>query len=468
MGEAYRSLGTDVEQAEQARRAALFRFIAWFSLALAIFALLAFVLLGLLNPVFPLQVLGPTVGAFIACDLAALWSSYRGAQGRADMIFLAGFTMAILVVIHFANGATGPFAPALVAVPVLAGLMGGGRTTRWVAAIVLLLYLALFGLEQTGLWPAADSLGPTLPWVSAGMVVLLVAAMAVIVSVFAQQTQRALVVAQERGQELLQASEEARASAQREREAREREGRGARQLRVVVGEYVSFLESIAGGDYEAQLPEPDIGPESLGTRDLRTLGGYLETTVETLVEALTRMQTVQRRYVAESWSDASRLGAVGQGFQYREKGIGPVEGDWSPVLERAIRQRSAVVERGELALPILLSGEAIGVVGARRGVSASDVQAGWSDGELSIIQAATDQLSQTIETLRLLDETQRTAARERMAGEITANLARSLDVEAVLQTVVSELGEKLSADEVSVWVGPQDASTPKQPGEENR
>ena len=55
--------------------------------------------------------------------------------------------------------------------------------------------------------------------------------------------------------------------------------------------------------------------------------------------------------------------------------------------------------------------------------------------------------------MRLLDETERRAAREQTLGRMTAEFARSLDIDTILQTVVRELGQTLAAAEITVQVG---------------
>jgi len=88
-------------------------------------------------------------------------------------------------------------------------------------------------------------------------------------------------------------------------------------------------------------------------------------------------------------------------------------------------------------------------------------QGAWSAEEAVALRALGAELGAAMERSRLYGETQRSAAREQALGEITANLARSLNVEAVLQTVVRELGEMLPVDEASVWIAPQDETEEK-------
>ncbi|MFN2283211.1 MAG: hypothetical protein ACK2UQ_02230, partial [Anaerolineae bacterium] len=56
-------------------------------------------------------------------------------------------------------------------------------------------------------------------------------------------------------------------------------------------------------------------------------------------------------------------------------------------------------------------------------------------------------------SLRLLDETQRSAAQERLVGEVTSRIRETLDMNAILRTAVRELGEALPGSKVQVRLG---------------
>jgi len=85
-----------------------------------------------------------------------------------------------------------------------------------------------------------------------------------------------------------------------------------------------------------------------------------------------------------------------------------------------------------------LRGEVIGALSARR-----DSETEWSQDEIALIQAVTDQLAQTMDGIRLLDETQRRAARERLLREVTARVRSSTDPETVLKSLLREVGTVL-------------------------
>ena len=127
--------------------------------------------------------------------------------------------------------------------------------------------------------------------------------------------------------------------------------------------------------------------------------------------------------------------------------------DGQPVPPAALRARVArsssrreLVRVGrELAHSITGLLEEAGAIGARREGGGS-----WSDDDVALAAAVTDQLAQTIESLRLLDETQNRAARERLTAEVTSRMRETLDIDTVLQTAVREMGETLGIAEVEV------------------
>jgi GAF domain len=99
-------------------------------------------------------------------------------------------------------------------------------------------------------------------------------------------------------------------------------------------------------------------------------------------------------------------------------------------------------------LPITLRGEVIGAMAARR-----DQAAGWSGEEVALAETIAGQLAQTIEGLRLLDETQRRAARERTIQEISDRMQRSADMAALMQIAVEELNRRLGGSRAYVRLG---------------
>ena len=74
----------------------------------------------------------------------------------------------------------------------------------------------------------------------------------------------------------------------------------------------------------------------------------------------------------------------------------------------------------------------------------------FSPVSIRLYQTLADQAVVALENARLLEETQRSAASDRLVGQITARMRETLDVETVLKTTVDELYQALQLDEVVI------------------
>jgi GAF domain-containing protein/HAMP domain-containing protein len=115
-----------------------------------------------------------------------------------------------------------------------------------------------------------------------------------------------------------------------------------------------------------------------------------------------------------------------------------------------------------LAVPIKVHGNVIGVLDTFKSGEGHK----WSPEEIALAEALADQLGTALESARLYQDTQRRAAREQTLGHMTAEFARSLDIDTVLQTVVRELGQMLPAGEISVLVGSPRGAASRAKGED--
>jgi len=74
----------------------------------------------------------------------------------------------------------------------------------------------------------------------------------------------------------------------------------------------------------------------------------------------------------------------------------------------------------------------------------------WMAEDIALAETIAEQVALTVERLRLLDETQRRAARERLIGEVTGHMRASLDMESVLKTAADEMYQALGLDEIVI------------------
>jgi hypothetical protein len=465
----------------EARRAQLFHTAVMVTVGVAAVVLVLFIAIGLLDPQFPARYIALVAVGFMLLALFSLWLSRQGRLYSAVGIYLASVTVAVFIASYFLNGISGPFVVAPIGITLMAGLIGGGKVARWTGLGNAILYLAMTILEGLGILQPWQVSGVPLRLIGSGVFLAAIGTIVVVTGTFVGLTQHALSVAQQRGRELAETIRQAQEAAQAEREAREREERAAQQLRQAVEEYTAFLERVATGDYSAMLAldEADQGEE--GVRELRILGDYLNATVETLVTALSGMQVSQQRYLRDAWESFAQTRAVHRGFRYhvpsadsgRSAAVEPADEAWLTPMAKAVRDKDMTVGERELALPITLRGQIIGAIGACRpsasrrardsaGSGSREELIGWSDEDVALAQVITDQLAQTIESLRLLDETQRRAARERLTSEVTARVRETLDMETVLKTAVQEVRQALGLPEVVVRLAPQPSDKGKE------
>jgi|GEM_PF-873002 len=147
--------------------------------------------------------------------------------------------------------------------------------------------------------------------------------------------------------------------------------------------------------------------------------------------ALQEMERVYGEHRREVWRQ--RIATRPMAFQYTGVDVKPVSveaaGD-APEGEDG-RSLRAEITWGEQLLAVL---------------ELTRDRATWATEERRLVEAVATQASLALENARLLEETRARAAREQQVGEITANIRAQLDIEAILEEAVRELGKALDAD----------------------
>jgi GAF domain-containing protein len=120
------------------------------------------------------------------------------------------------------------------------------------------------------------------------------------------------------------------------------------------------------------------------------------------------------------------------------------------------------VSQTALVIPLKLRGQVIGTIAlheARR-------QRPWAAAEISLAETVAEQTALTIETLRLMDETQRRAVREQLIGEIANRMQQATDMQALMHIMAEELNRALGGSRVYVRLGAE--SSLRLPGGDGR
>jgi GAF domain-containing protein/HAMP domain-containing protein len=102
--------------------------------------------------------------------------------------------------------------------------------------------------------------------------------------------------------------------------------------------------------------------------------------------------------------------------------------------------------QSSIAIPLKLRGNTIGVLN----IKAPNRDRRWSQDEINLAQSISDRLALALDNVRLLQESQRRAAKEAKIGEVSAKIGASINMRNVLQTAVEELGRALPGAEVVI------------------
>jgi GAF domain-containing protein len=177
---------------------------------------------------------------------------------------------------------------------------------------------------------------------------------------------------------------------------------------------------------------------------------------------LQQADLAQRRYVVQSWQDYAR-GRISSDFEIARQEAAPLRAQLLPAIEQAASQRRTLTlvpdevspgyseeKSPAIVAPIQLRGEVIGTLALARKPDGYT----WSEDEQAMVEAIAERLALAADNMRLLEETQRRAAREQLIGEITGHMRQTLDVETVLKTAVDEIYRVLELKEMTAWLAP--------------
>ncbi len=180
--------------------------------------------------------------------------------------------------------------------------------------------------------------------------------------------------------------------------------------------------------------------------------------------ALQEMEATQRRYLGQAWSEYTHGGVV-SGYEYSKEygqtqaAVVPLGDEALPEVQQAIMELRSVVGNSDgdtpqeressstvLVAPIVLRGQPIGALGFKH--REGDRQ--WSADDVALAETIAEELALALENTRLLEETQRRAAREQLLGQVTARMRESLDLETILKTAAGEMRQVLGLDRLVV------------------
>lgn len=429
------------------KRNKTFLTVAWVSIVGLLMLLPAYGLGYILIPGFP----GMTMMILNLVSIFVIFLSLRIQKKHhletAVLFYLGAMNLAFFVGFFFLGGVLSPLIIILPVLTMFAALLGGRRAAVASAFVGLVIIFSVSLFEAVGWLPDPRLSSALLRALYIFLISFTLLTTVLLLNQFVQSNEVAFSELQRSSIDLAEATKRAEELAEAERAAYERESRQGRQLHAVIREYTLFLEDITDGNYEKHLELDQVAEMKELPEELLSLGRYLNATVESLVSALTDLQAAQRIYLRQSWEAFVQAGVAPGGYHYKalnaqeEIHVDVDENAWLTPMSQAVRSQDIATEGLSLAIPLDTRGQVIGALGIKRANGEE-----WSEDEITLVNAIGDQLAQTIDNLRLLEDTGRRAAREKAASDVAASIRAEVEIEAVLERALSELGRVLAAE----------------------
>lgn len=194
---------------------------------------------------------------------------------------------------------------------------------------------------------------------------------------------------------------------------------------------------------------------------LQAVANQLASTIENarllarMRQTMREMEIASGQYTQKAWGMVGGRSGKSTGYRYRGLGVEPAL-DYSNEARAAWQQKRPVVasppkepqeNQGgtyKAAVPIKFRDQVIGVFGL------SSKEDAISPETLSLVEEAANRLALALENARLLEQTQRRAARERLIADISTRVRETLDINTVLETTVNELYEQLGLEKAAI------------------
>lgn len=189
---------------------------------------------------------------------------------------------------------------------------------------------------------------------------------------------------------------------------------------------------------ENAFPQRDV---ALLQQITDALGISLENanTFESTQKALDDLRVINKAFVQKAWGE--EISSVGEMKVEYENPLVPPPAQ----------------EISHLKVPLLLRAEVIGYIHLE--IEGNEL----NPDQQEFLETISAQTSTALENARLIDATQRSAAREQQLNEFATQFSRALTIEEILKTAVTEFGNLPSVFEASIALLPPEEFTPRQP-----
>ena len=198
------------------------------------------------------------------------------------------------------------------------------------------------------------------------------------------------------------------------------------------------LPILIGGQVRGAMTVQSIAAKAFDQDDITVLQGIADSLATALENArlfsevqsnLDEIQALHRQYLAQAWGEASnRLNETSFLFEQNPQ-------------QTSIESSES---QSTLEVPLILRDQVIG------NLTLETKQEALTPEERAFIDSVTTQAALALENVRLLEETQRRAERERIAAHVSSRVWASNDMHSILRSALKELGDSLHVSEGSI------------------
>ncbi len=156
-------------------------------------------------------------------------------------------------------------------------------------------------------------------------------------------------------------------------------------------------------------------------------------------ETLANAQRVYNRYIEQQWQQFAERNEI-PGYHLSRKGIEPIKAS------EGGKAKSRII-----SVPIVIAGQTIGALDIRREKGEDDL----TESERSLLEATAQRIALALDNVRLLQEAQVRASKERTIGELGSKIGSALNIDNILDTAAQEIGGLLPGAEVIIQITPE-------------
>ncbi len=128
-------------------------------------------------------------------------------------------------------------------------------------------------------------------------------------------------------------------------------------------------------------------------------------------------------------------------FKFHSNFLSQLENGKPIIYKQNVESKAA---KNVLMIPLTILNQVIGVIGLEQ----DNPNHIWTEEDVAIAQAAANRAALTLENARLLEESQRRAAKERAILEATSRIGAALSIENILQAAAEELERVVGSSEI--------------------